>query len=500
MSNLSDKDLDRLSREAADSYEPDSSSLSWSKLEQKLTQQMPERPPDGIRFGRINPFIWGSAVILVSGITFYITKNFTHSKDSTRTIQSVNKAVSADSINKMNDGTTVILDSISSAPDLAEMEKNNTDKGKQTEPAVDGKSNPQALSGGILNESNKAESSSSRNKNGLSADAKNRSDAAGGNTSGNDSKIIPGAMAGTAIVAGHSSHSNKPVSANNRNGNSGNNDGGTNDKTDSTNGSGVEKAVATAPRQKNQPHLPEIAVAGTGLGTVSGNDSLLNQLARSKSPAPNKSLHLNRSLNFGLAFGPDYTDGGGITNNQIGNTIGLTMGYYLTDKLSVNTGIFYSNKFYWAHGRNYNHPRPGQYASTYASPPPIDYVNGSCNMWELPFTLRYDFAHNEKTRFFANAGLSSYFMMKQSYIYFVHTSQQRMAAWKTSNNQQVNYWFSVADIALGFETEVGKGVSFQAEPFVKLPLRSMGVENLRLNSYGFLLSFRYTPVLNRSRK
>jgi hypothetical protein len=121
-------------------------------------------------------------------------------------------------------------------------------------------------------------------------------------------------------------------------------------------------------------------------------------------------------------------------------------------------------------------------------------------MWELPFTLRYDFARKEKTRFFANAGLSSYFMMKQSYIYFVHTSQQRMAAWKTSNNQQVNYWFGVADISFGFETEVGKGVSFQAEPFVKLPLRNMGVENLRLNSYGFLLTFRYTPVLNRSRK
>jgi len=36
MSNLSDKEIDRLSREAADSYEPDHSSLSWSRLEQKL--------------------------------------------------------------------------------------------------------------------------------------------------------------------------------------------------------------------------------------------------------------------------------------------------------------------------------------------------------------------------------------------------------------------------------------------------------------------------------
>jgi hypothetical protein len=499
MSNLSDKDLDRLSREAADSYEPDSSSLSWSKLEQKLAQQMPERPPDGFRFGRMNPFIWSSAIILISGITFYITKNLNHSKDSTRTVQSVNKAATKDGINKKNEGTTAILDSFSSTPDLTELEKNHGDPGKQGGSSADGNSNQITSSGKILDESDKAESVSSRNKNGLTADTKHRSNTAGGIAEGNDSKIIPGSIAGAAVAAGHAGKGNKSVNANNGDGNSVSNEG-SNGVVESGSATEAELTGVNGPRKKNQQHLPEVAVAGTGLGKISGNDSLMNQLARTKSPAPNKSLHLNRSLNFGLAFGPDYTDGGGISNNQIGNTIGLTVGYYLTDKLSVNTGIFYSNKFYWAPGRNYNHPSTGQYASTYAAPPPIDYVNGSCNMWEIPFTLRYDFAHKEKTRFFANAGLSSYFMMKQSYIYFVHTSQQRMAAWKTSNNQQVNYWFGVADISVGFETEVGKGVSFQAEPFVKLPLRNMGVENLRLNSYGFLLSFRYTPVLNRSRK
>jgi hypothetical protein len=499
MSNLSDKDLDRLSREAADSYEPDSSSLSWSRLEKKLAQHMPESPPAGLRIGRINPFIWGSAVLLVSGLTFYFTKNINHSKDSTRTTQSIKKtAPMSERIDKKNDGKTIILDSFSSAPDLSEMEKNYAEGRKPEGSAADENGDRITPTGKSTNESEITEPSSAGDKNGITTDSKNSS-APGGR---NDSKIISRPLAGAAI-AGHPGQSNKPVNANNGNGDSGNNVGSS-DITDSKNVPentfNVENANEPLARQTNRHQLPGVAVAGTGLGTVSGNDSLMNQLAKSKSPAPNKSLHLNRSLNFGLAFGPDYTDGGGIANNQIGNTIGLTLGYYLTSKLSLNTGIFYSNKFYWAHGRNYNHPRPSLYGSTYAAPPPIDYVNGSCNMWELPFTLRYDFAHNEKTRFFANAGLSSYFMMKQSFIYFVHTSQQNMAAWKTTNDKQVNYWFSVADISLGFETEVGKGVSFQAEPFVKLPLRNMGVENLRLNSYGFLLSFRYTPVLNRSRK
>ena len=80
MSNLSDKEIDRLSREAADSYEPDVTSLSWTRLEQKLVEQMPERPPDGFSFGRISPYIWGPAVVLIAGISYYFIKSNSYSQ------------------------------------------------------------------------------------------------------------------------------------------------------------------------------------------------------------------------------------------------------------------------------------------------------------------------------------------------------------------------------------------------------------------------------------
>lgn len=98
-----------------------------------------------------------------------------------------------------------------------------------------------------------------------------------------------------------------------------------------------------------------------------------------------------------------------------------------------------------------------------------------------------------------NAGFSSYFMMKQTYIYFFHNGL-RPLAYKIEDNEQVNYWFKVANISLGLESDMGKGFSFQAEPFFKLPLKNMGIDNLKLNSYGFLLSFRYSPILNRTKK
>jgi hypothetical protein len=252
----------------------------------------------------------------------------------------------------------------------------------------------------------------------------------------------------------------------------------------------------------NQYSLPQPIYMPAATFTVKGNDSLLNQLAQSETPVPTKSLHINRSLNFGFSLGPDYTDAGGITNNQLSNNIGLTVGYYLTNKISVNTGIFYSNKFYWSKGHKdvrqaYSQ---GTYATTtFAYAPPIEYVNGSCNMYELPLTLRYDFAKNEKTKFFVNAGVSSYFMLKQTYIYFFH-SAGRGLAFKSTDEAQINYWFGMGDISFGLETDMGKGFSFQAEPFFRIPLKQMGVENLRLYSYGLLISFRYAPVLSRTRK
>src|SRR5450755_2944887 len=104
MSNLSDKEIDRLSREAADSFEPDHTPLSWSRLEQKLTEQMPERPPDGFRFDRINPYVWGPALVLVAGVSFFFIKNIIYSKHSTQTKQPVSKILplSADSSDRTN--------------------------------------------------------------------------------------------------------------------------------------------------------------------------------------------------------------------------------------------------------------------------------------------------------------------------------------------------------------------------------------------------------------
>jgi len=474
MSNLSDKEIDRLSREAADSYEPDDSSLSWSRLEQKLDHTMPERPPDRFRFGRMNPYVWGPAAILLAGASFFAIKNIHYRQHFTPNIQTVNPSVSVPDKSKNESGNTIHLDSIAAVQESAggeNIHSSATDRKPVTSANTDFDTDAGKLSGSISNKS-----------------FANR-DAVYGHKQSNRKNSASKVLNSGAIVAAGSSETSGKVLGGEQN-------------ADKTNGivAGIgANGMAGSAQNKNQIHLPVIISHGNGLGKVTGNDSLMNKLAESKTPIRQKSLHLNRSLNIGFTFGPDYTNAGGIANNQIGNNIGLTLGYYLSDRLSINTGFIYSNRFYWSKAHNYFFQQTTNNTGSFAAPPPIDYINGASNIWELPLTLRYDFAHQNKTKFFANAGLSSYFMMKQTYIYFLHSNQNQLA-YKISDNQQVNYWFGIADISVGFETEIGKGFSFQAEPFLKLPLQNMGKEDLRLTSYGFLMTFKYAPVLSRSKK
>jgi hypothetical protein len=524
MSNLSDKELDRLSREAADLYEPDHSSLTWSRLEQKLTEQMPERPPDGFRFGRINPYVWGPAVVMLAGISFYFIKNINYSQHSTRTSEPVSKSTpssAADSIQAR--GNTIYLDSISSADHSTASDGKNAILPKPPDAIVGAEAKNKKSSvpdQQVPGTDPDADVSATRHggENAVSATTVDKTAGATSKNSSQDSNVTlvnkntgkksPGSkvlLPASAAAAG--SLASDETSA----GNSGNASGNSiNLETDQA-AAGLTAAnhpfkgsdnSAGNNRVRTQNELPLIVYSGAGLGIVRGNDSLLKLAGQSKVPVPHKSLHLNRSLNFGLAFGPDYTDAGGITNNQLSNNIGITVGYYLTNKLSVNTGIFYSNKFYWSPGHGLNNPPAYQTGgnTTFAYAPRIEYVNGSCNMYEIPLTLRYDIAKtSEKTKFFVNAGLSSYFMIKQTYIYFFHSSG-RALAWKTTDDAQANYWFGVGDLSFGLETDMGKGFSFQAEPFFRIPLKQMGLENLKLNSYGFMISFRYEPVLSRTKK
>ena len=199
-----------------------------------------------------------------------------------------------------------------------------------------------------------------------------------------------------------------------------------------------------------------------------------------------------RAINFGIVAGIDkstvkFTDG-----DHAGYNIGLTGGYQFNKHWSVSTGVVYTKKNYKLNGNDF-HP-PAHYWTQYVD---LQKVEGYCKMWEIPLVAKYTFNPGAKTAFFASAGLSSYFMTRQYYDYsYKNTMGWPMTgAWATDST--FKHVFSILDLSVGFEKQVGKHLNLQVEPYAKVPLGGIGFGDMRLSSFGINFSIQYRHKLKR---
>lgn len=470
MSNLSDKDIDRLSRDAAEFYEPDDGMLSWNKLEQQLVKHIPERPPDVSPLFRIKPLIWGPSVLLLAGLTYFFIKTTAYRSHSTLKIQTESIPVQP--------GARAPLTGVDKAQDNA---RPVTPDNGQTRPA-DEPSLKSNSGNKDIPDASKAPALAKAHTGKLRS----------GNAYASGINTMPGRK---EIHLQHTAGDEPSVE------NAG--PGAIQNNISSAPASAASKQTILTQRSATV-QLPSV-IASNAHPFIHVNDSSLNRRFAAADKEQNqpvsKSLQINRSLVIGLVTGPDYTDVGSKANDQLSNNIGISLGYYLTNRLSVNTGFQYTTKYYWSDGKPFQ-PQPQSLNSSivmYAPFPHIESVNGRCNMFEIPLTLRYDIYQHDKIRLFVNAGFSSYLIRKQDYTYFFHNAG-RAYQWQNENNEHRNYWFGVGNISAGIEQDLGRGFSFQAEPFVRLPFSGIGVGNMKMNSFGMLFSIRYSPVLGRKRK
>src|SRR5450432_1875530 len=77
MFNLSDKELDRLSRKAADAYEVENNTSSWDALEQRLDKELGTSPNPSVPSPRsfTFPFAYTSLIILLIGTSYFLLKS-----------------------------------------------------------------------------------------------------------------------------------------------------------------------------------------------------------------------------------------------------------------------------------------------------------------------------------------------------------------------------------------------------------------------------------------
>jgi hypothetical protein len=217
---------------------------------------------------------------------------------------------------------------------------------------------------------------------------------------------------------------------------------------------------------------------------ASATDSVAGVTAAKRETVKQKSV---KGFYVGLLFGPDWTSVKFQSVHQTGYSFGVLAGYRFSKHVAVESGFLLDRKFYYSTGEYFNTSKTG--IPVYE---PVNSVTGNCFMYEIPINFRYDFSLGKNHSFFANAGLSSYFMKKETYsINF----QGRPNAWNypdTSYYNSTNNLFSILQLSAGYERAIGPRTNIRVEPYIKIPLQGIGIGSMPIASAGIYFGITYS--------
>jgi hypothetical protein len=468
-----DKNLDRLSREAAEQFEPDQELHSWEKLHPRLDAALPQK-----KERRKRAFIIFFLFLLIGGgLTFFAIWSSRNEGDKS------NGELTEKTAEKT--GTS----------------KSNTEKQSQPGPstAVTGKetgkttgnNNDQAENERISDTKVDVSEPVEINKSQESKPAVKNT-----NRQPNTSELF-----GTDNVTSRSQRTTAS-SGNDKPRNNRNNSTADKNNTPQTNTATITATDQTQKEKKENEQAPPVidkAVTNPQQTTTtpaktedvkSSKEKSQPQPSTAQAAKPNKPKKPTQQLKrweFGLVYGPDVSTIRFTHTQKPGTNVGLNIGYNFSKRFSVQTGALYTMKNYKAYGKDY-HPPKG-YWTDYVD---LKTVTANCNMWDIPLNLRYNLVPKKLSNVFVSAGLSSYLMQKEDYDYYYYYNGNpinRSRSYETNSE----HWFSVLNLSVGYERQVRKNFSVQAEPFFKQSLKGVGFGNVKLNTTGIFLSVKYKP-------
>lgn len=174
---------------------------------------------------------------------------------------------------------------------------------------------------------------------------------------------------------------------------------------------------------------------------------------------------------------PDYSSDRFKQKDKTGLNYGIEAGYAFNRNLSAHVGLISSRKYYTADHIQYD---------VYET----NFVKGDCRMWDLPINIRYQFFPGKQYAVFVSMGLSSYIMDEEQYDFEVQTGYGKQAynmEVKNGNRE----WFKMMNLSVGLQKKVSDRFTLQVEPFVKIPLAGVGAGKIRLASFGSFVAVQY---------
>jgi hypothetical protein len=183
----------------------------------------------------------------------------------------------------------------------------------------------------------------------------------------------------------------------------------------------------------------------------------------------------NARFYLGLAGGPLLSQIKTQGPEKNGFDMGLLVGYRISKKLSVETGLLYSKQYYFSGGKYYNTATGGNTASS---------MEGSRTAFEIPFWLNYYVLRNKSGGFYLSGGLSSFVGVNDKII--VHVGENPQQPLQKLDYGVASYLPSYLNFALGYDYKFGRSTHLRIEPYLQIPLSSTAGNTININAGGAL--------------
>ena len=219
----------------------------------------------------------------------------------------------------------------------------------------------------------------------------------------------------------------------------------------------------------------------------SAQNSKTDRIVNLEKNEPISPLKSKRAIALSINIGPDFNSTENAVGGKRGIALGIGVSVPLTQKLSAQTGLNYGSKNYEAQGYDY----------TFNNPNTVNIISGidaSCKVLEIPLRASYLVMDNEKNSIDLNAGLSSYFMLKENYRFIYTAASARKDRFLEEKNANQHY-LSVIDLSASYNIKLkNKKFALGIQPYVKIPLGGIGEGNVPLKSSGIALKLNYELI------
>ncbi|AOM76566.1 outer membrane beta-barrel protein [Pedobacter steynii] len=235
-------------------------------------------------------------------------------------------------------------------------------------------------------------------------------------------------------------------------------------------------------------------------------EDFLNQESKQNALAKSDKTMVNRESKWemGLVVAPSLGN-----NKKLSMGYGVTMGYSLSDKVSINSGLSYSEM---GASRSVESP-PNTVMMSLAvgggvanESRELKSVNARLRGIDIPLEIKY---HLSK-RVYANVGISAFAVLDQKQQNTFIESKVEPLAYNNDGgtakamvlNRTVSEeapkeevkndpYLGFYNFSVGYKQKISKGKAFSVEPFIKLPMKELKQENLYLIGTGLRLKFDF---------